>query len=413
LADHLVSDPSLLERFQREARLAAKISHVHVAKVYGNGIWNSSPYITMELIEGRNLQEIVENEGRLPIAAAWRYITQAAEALRAADQNGVVHRDIKPSNLMISQDDQVKVTDFGISRQTTVDVSITQTGTILGTPTYMAPEQAMGKHVDCRSDIYALGMTLYYALSGKPPFTGSNALEILAQQMSETPPSLIPEIANLTPSQEDVVQRMFAKKPEDRYQDYDALLADLRRHAPGASRLAPPSKRLAAEFCNVFCLLVLFVLAVVSFTVFFLANRDATGDTSSELEGRFIGWVMLGLPSSFVALYVIGIGRWGVTPGKRLLGLRVTRTNGERVGYLRSLLRFATAFPIFAWEALKMMVNSWGPTATFLDMALIWQTVCWLNLTLLVVSFVMLWRHPRRRTLHDLAAGTVVVRADD
>ncbi len=252
LARHepMLQNPLLLERFGREARLAAKVNHPNVAKVFGNGLWKNTPYIAMEFVPGRNLAQIIKDEGRLSIPRAWDIVHQAAEALQAADRQGVVHRDIKPANLMVDPSGRVKVTDFGVSRHVTIDPGVTDAGTIVGTPAYMAPEQAMGKTVDCRCDIYALGMTLYQMLSGRPPLKAASAVEMIALQMAETPPSLLGEVSDLTPEQEAVLMKMIAKKPEDRYPNYDALITDLDRYAPGVDRLANPLKRIAAEALN-------------------------------------------------------------------------------------------------------------------------------------------------------------------
>ena len=231
LSGSLVRNPLLLERFQREARLAAKVNHPGVAKVFGNGVWEQTPYIAMEFVPGKNLQDVIKEQGRMPLATAWEYVTQAADALRAADRSGVVHRDIKPANLMVTEDGRLKVTDFGVSRSVTVDHGETEHGTIVGTPAYMAPEQAMGKEVDCRSDIYSLGMTLYHMLAGHAPFAASSTVEMLARQMSESPRSLFGEVHGMTLDQAAVLERMIAKKPAERYSNYDELLGDLNRHA--------------------------------------------------------------------------------------------------------------------------------------------------------------------------------------
>jgi serine/threonine protein kinase len=404
LVGQLMDDPVLLERFQREARLAAKVSHNNVAKVFGTGLWNDTPYIAMELVQGRNLQETVRDQGPLPITVAWAYIISAAEALSAADRSGVVHRDIKPANLMVTPDGQLKVTDFGVSRQIKVDYSVTEVGTIVGTPAYMAPEQAMGKDVDCRCDIYALGMTLYHMLTGRPPFRGSNVVEILAQQMEENPPSLTDQVNDLTAAQNAVFLKMIAKKPDQRYASYDALLADLRQFAPGADRFASPTKRIAAEACNFAGAYLIFTMMLASF---FLLGRNLgiTDDNGTQV----VGWSMAACFSAFVGMYLFMIGRYGETPGKRLLGLQVARADGQPVGFLRSAVRFAVAFPLptifFPIMLYGVIAHVPIPFFRYINLiAMSGQVIC------LVASILLLWLHPQRRAVHDLAAGTVVVR---
>src|SRR5262249_13026102 len=130
------------ERLEREARLAAQLNHPNVAKVYSVGLWDERPFIVMELIAGETLQQRVRRQGPLPLPEAWRYALQTTEALQAAGRLGIVHRDIKPSNLMVTPEGTLKVTDFGVSWRMEGEVRLTETGTVVGTPLYMAPEQA-------------------------------------------------------------------------------------------------------------------------------------------------------------------------------------------------------------------------------------------------------------------------------
>ena len=411
LAEPMVRNPLLLERFGREARLAAQVNHPNVAKVFGNGLWKGTPYIAMEFVPGRNLAQIIKDEGRLPISRAWDMIHQAAEALRAADRQGVVHRDIKPANLMVDLEGRVKVTDFGVSRHVTIDPGVTDAGTIVGTPAYMAPEQAMGKTVDCRSDIYALGMTLYQMLSGRPPLKAASAVEMIALQLAETPPSLLSEVSDLTPEQESVLTKMIAKIPEDRYPSYDALLSDLDRYAPGVDRLANPLKRIAAEVLNWAAAHALFSIVALVFFLFApkLDFLEAFG--RFELAGIFVG-VMLSMVATFIGTYIVSTARSGATSGKRFLGIRVIGIDGKRVGYARSTLRFVAAYPfVIVWVFMVTVGYFVQPNATWTPIFLYSPHVIQISLT--TTSIVLLWRHSQRRTLHDLAAGTIVVRRAD
>lgn len=403
LVGRLIDDPLLLERFQREARLAAKVSHNNVAKVFGTGIWNDTPYIAMELVDGRNLQEMIRESGPLAIETAWSYTIAAAEALAAADRSGVVHRDIKPANLMVTREGLLKVTDFGVSRPTQVDNSVTEVGTIVGTPAYMAPEQAMGKEVDCRCDIYALGMTLYHMLTGRPPFQGANVVEILAQQMEEYPPSLLDQISKLTPAQEQVFLKMIAKKPDDRYCSYQELLVDLKQFAPGIDRLASPVKRVAAELLNFGAFYFIFTLLMM--TLFLLGRGFGVSSVSGTL---IVGWTIAAMFTSFIGMYVLMTSRSGATPGKRALAVQVTGCDGRPVGYLRSAARFLAAFPIL-WMLIPMAALSVIENIPFPYYRYVSWVAMSVQATVLVASLLMLWLHPQRRTLHDLAAGTIVV----
>lgn len=411
LAEPMLQNPLLLERFGREARLAAKVSHPNVAKVFGNGIWKNTPYIAMEFVTGRDLGQIIKAEGRLPMTRAWNIVRQAAEALQAADRQGVVHRDIKPANLMIDPSGRVKVTDFGVSRHVTIDPGVTEAGTIVGTPAYMAPEQAMGKVVDCRSDMYSLGMTLYQMLSGRPPLKAASAVEMIALQLAETPSSLLDEVKDLTPEQNAVVMKMIAKKPEDRYKNYEALIADLDRYAPGVDRLASPLKRLAAETLNLAGAYACFTLGMVALFLGVLKIGSlASYGRSTEAE-IYVGF-MLSMVAAFVGSYIVCIARSGATSGKRLLGIQVIRIDGKQVGYGRSSIRFFAAYPfVIVWILMAVTGHFVQPSAAWTPVFL--YSPLLIQILLTVTSGVLLWRHPQRRTLHDLAAGTIVVRNAD
>jgi serine/threonine protein kinase len=413
LSGSLVDNPLLLERFQREARLAAKVNHPGVAKVFSNGVWNRTPYIAMELVPGSNLQQRIKEIGPLKLSIAWDYTIQAAEALRAADRSGVVHRDVKPANLMVTDDGKLKVADFGVSRSVSLDraedsqeiteLSKTEVGTIVGTPAYMAPEQAMGKEVDCRCDMYALGMTLYHMLSGQAPFKAKNTVEMLARQMSDQPASLLGQVHGLTHDQSAVLERMVAKQPADRYASYDELLDALQLHAPGTDRLASPLKRIAAEACNLVVWYLIFFAGVL--TAYF---GSIVFDTNKVVfRGMFAASHVLVL-LAILWMTVIEVGQRGKNIGKRSLGLRVVRVNGERIGYKRAAVRFVVAYPFFAVyfpRALLEVISN-----TFWRLPNEFYVWYGLQLIVVIVSVIMMWTRSDRRTLHDLAAGTMVIR---
>jgi uncharacterized RDD family membrane protein YckC len=269
----------------------------------------------------------------------------------------------------------------------------------------MAPEQAMGKEVDCRCDIYALGMTLYHLISGRVPFSGSNAVEVLAQQMGDTPPSLLGEVDELVPEQNQVIVRMIEKKPEDRYSTYDELLTDLHRYAPGADRLASPIKRMVAEGCNWIGFHFVFTFVLASMWLL-------GGQFGLTNEGRMpaVGWLMFAYWTIVAGVHVVTTARGGATPGKRLLGLCVQRLDGQRVGYVRAALRFATAFPFFVLYVpimLLYVINDVGTTPLAGTLVRASQLV---QAVVSIASLILLWFHPARRAIHDYVAGTIVLR---
>jgi eukaryotic-like serine/threonine-protein kinase len=232
LNDRHANDEQFVERFRREAKNAAGLSHPNIVSIYDRGEAEGTYYIAMEYLDGRNLKELVVARGPLPIPDTIEATRQVLAALRFAHRKGVVHRDIKPHNVMADADGRLKVTDFGIAR---AGVSqMTEAGSIIGTAQYLSPEQARGTAVDQRSDLYSIGIVLYEMLTGQVPFTGDSPVEIAMKHLSDTPrpPSLLrPEIP---PDLDMVVLRALAKSPEDRFQTAEEMDEELQRVAAGA-----------------------------------------------------------------------------------------------------------------------------------------------------------------------------------
>ena len=189
LFPEFATDPSFVERFRREAQAAANLNQPNVVGVYDWGQENSTYYIVMEYVEGRSLAEIIRSEGPLHPDRAADIAIDISSALTFAHRNGVVHRDIKPGNVLITAAGQVKVTDFGIARALTGSSSddLTQTGSVMGTATYLSPEQAQGQPADPRSDVYSLSVVLYEMLTTRPPFTGETPVSIAYKHVQEVP----------------------------------------------------------------------------------------------------------------------------------------------------------------------------------------------------------------------------------
>ncbi|MBN1866633.1 serine/threonine protein kinase [Candidatus Sumerlaeota bacterium] len=216
-------------RFQREARLLAEINHPNIAHIYRTGEMEGCPYYVMEYIEGQSLAEMLAVSGRVAGSRAIRLMMQAAKALQAAADHNIIHRDIKPGNLMVTKDDHLKVVDFGIAKDFDDDSFKTATGTIVGTPQYMSPEQGRGGKVDLRSDIYSLGATFYHMVSGQPPFDADNIFTLIQKHVSEP----VRSIAQLNPNVPEglcrIIYGMLEKNPGDRIQDYNELMIALER----------------------------------------------------------------------------------------------------------------------------------------------------------------------------------------
>src|SRR4051812_16647742 len=216
----LAQDVQFVERFRREASSAAQLQHPNIVSIFDRGEWDGTYYIAMEYIEGRTLKQIVRERGPAPPDAAVDIVLQILRAARFAHQRGVVHRDIKPHNVLIDEEGRVKVADFGIARAGASDM--TETGSVMGTAQYLSPEQAQGKPVDARSDLYSIGIVLYEMLTGTVPFDGESPVTVALKQVSEAP--VPPRVRNpeVPATLDAVVMRAMEKDPARRYQTADA-----------------------------------------------------------------------------------------------------------------------------------------------------------------------------------------------
>jgi serine/threonine protein kinase len=218
---------ALRERFFREAESAGRLNHPHIVNIYDAGEDQDIHYIAMELLDGADLKPWCTKASVHPMREVVGIVADVADALEYAHSNKVVHRDIKPANLMILKNGAIKVTDFGIARIT--DQSKTATGTVLGTPSYMSPEQLAGKRVDGRSDIFSLGVCLYELLTGEKPFTGDSVATLVTSIVNSPHRPLRQLDANIPESVAHVVDRALQKDPEKRYQRAKEMADDLRK----------------------------------------------------------------------------------------------------------------------------------------------------------------------------------------
>ncbi|MHC5053735.1 MAG: protein kinase domain-containing protein [Planctomycetota bacterium] len=225
LASRLAQNEEFVQRFLAEARAIARVAHPNVASVFSAGSEGSEHYFVMEFIEGESLDDRVEKSGRLTPKSAIGYITQTVRGLAAAHERGIVHRDVKPANLMLDTDDKIKVTDFGLAKSSGENLKLTQAGAVMGSPHFMAPEQGRGEETDLRADIYALGATFYFLLSGGPPYDGDSSLAIILKHQ-EAP---VPQMERAPPSLNRILGKMMAKTAVERYPSYDMLMKDLVR----------------------------------------------------------------------------------------------------------------------------------------------------------------------------------------
>jgi serine/threonine protein kinase len=247
LSHRLCTDTEFVERFKREARIIAALNHPCIVQILSYGEAYGLYYFAMEFVTGRDLGLILKEKGRIPLDEALSIVSQVAGALADAGAKGVVHRDLKPSNIMVDDVGRVKVTDFGVAHFEGTESRLTQTGLFLGTPEYASPEQATGKTLDVRSDIYALGAVLYSMLSGRPPMTGPSPLAVVAKIATEsvTPIRQInPELPKPVCA---LIDKMLARELSDRFQTPQEVMTAVdrcMRHLKGDS---PPVKGVTSQ----------------------------------------------------------------------------------------------------------------------------------------------------------------------
>jgi hypothetical protein len=294
LPSDYVREKEAVERFLREARSAARLEHPNVVQVLDAGTApDGTHFIVMQYVDGTDLEKILKKKGKFEVSDALAITKKVAQALGAAHKLGIVHRDIKPSNIMLTRQSRVMVADFGLARESG-DSSLTGEGHILGTPQYLAPEQARGEAVDARSDLYSLGGSLYTFLTGKPPYTGVSPVSVAVKHADPSlKPDAIRSIAPEVPSEvEAFVAKLMAKKREDRFQSAEEVVAAVDRLKSGGATvvsvsedqvLTPRKKRrlMLAGGC-------LGILALFAFVIFLaiLGPNEAQKALRKAVEAR-------------------------------------------------------------------------------------------------------------------------------
>ncbi len=231
LRGELLEDESYIKRFQREATSAAGLAHPNIVAVYAVGEEKGQHFIAHEYIQGQTLRQVITKKGALDLPLALHVIRQVAAALEAAGEKGIIHRDIKPDNIMVNKKGEVKVADFGLAQLIQGGgeaLHLTQPGETMGTPLYMSPEQVRGDKLDQRSDIYSLGVTCYHMLAGRPPFQGETAVSVAMQHLQSEPVPLTSVREDLPRPACDMVHRMMAKEPVERYASATDVLNDVK-----------------------------------------------------------------------------------------------------------------------------------------------------------------------------------------
>jgi hypothetical protein len=331
-----LDSPDMRQRFLREGRLAARVNHPNSLFIYGSEEIEGLPVITMEIAGSGTLKDKLKQRGPLPVAEAVDAVLDVISGLESAFAGGVLHRDVKPSNCFVCPDGSVKVGDFGLSVSTLAkaDTFVTAHGKIMGTPAYASPEQLRGDALDVRADIYSVGATLFTLLTDRAPFEGDNAVQVVANAISQEPASLTELREDLPPGLERVVSRCLAKEPAGRYADYPALRNAL---LPFSSREAEPASMLVRASAGWIDYLVAFLPPYVAL-MFLVGGEELLVRPVVEhtlISARY-HIVFLGFGFLYFSVFE---GIWGAGLGKWLKGLRVVRTNGRPPGLGRALVR--------------------------------------------------------------------------
>jgi eukaryotic-like serine/threonine-protein kinase len=400
------------QRFLREGRLAAQISQSNCVYVYGSEEIDGTPVISMEFVPGGTLKDHVKREGPMSVARAVDAILAVIEGLQAAVAKGLLHRDIKPANCFVDSDGTVKIGDFGLSISTLSreETQLTATGSFLGTPSFASPEQLEGRKLDVRSDIYAVGATLYYLLTGKPPFEAEGTVQLIARILKETPESP----SNLRPETpkglSQAILRCLEKDAEKRFSNYAELKEQLRPFSSSSPIPADLKIRfVAGSFDFLFILTAAFVLVQVPLFAFGLSLTKPWEDTVR------IGWL--------ITYFGLLEGLWDRSAGKALCGLRVVGPAGQRPGPHRAFLR-ALIFALF-FQVPSAALGAWARLATFMWL---WSGSAasgkgWAFITMYqpspydcisLLCFLVLFTTVRRENgfagIHEILSGTRVVR---
>ena len=333
---HKLDSPDARERFFREGRLAASINHPNSVYIFGTEEIGGTPVIAMELVTGGTLQDRVRARGPLPIGEAVDCVLQIIEGLEAAQRIGILHRDIKPSNCYVGEDGAVKIGDFGLSISTAVrtEPALTATGAFLGTPAFCSPEQLRGEELNARSDMYSVGATLFYLLTGRTPFEAPNMVQLLAtvlEQRAPSPGKFRPEVPQGLGK---VVLRCLEKQPGERFKNY----ADLARALAPYGSTAPTPATLGLRFlAGVLDMLTLGVMGALVFLPAFGSPMEFLNQAGQHPQ-KMLVW-MLGGFCVATLYYALFEGLWGAAVGKAICRLRVVGPDRNPPGFARALLR--------------------------------------------------------------------------
>ncbi len=407
-----LDSPAARERFIREGRLAASINHPNSVYVFGTEELGGTPVIAMELVAGGTLEERVRTGGPMPPAEAVDAVLQIIAGLEAAQRIGILHRDIKPSNCFIDVDGAVKIGDFGLSISTAVrtEPALTAAGGFLGTPAFCAPEQLRGEELNARSDMYSVGATLFYLLTGRTPFQAKNVVALIATVLEQQAPSPRQFRPHLPRGLSGAVLRCLEKQPGERFRNYEELRKAIAPYGSTAPVPATLGLRFGAGMVDMLVLCLISMAVMMFLASFFQPQITLFPLDMLDLMTRS-PWkalpMILATLVCVVLYYAVLEGRWGVTVGKLAFGLRVVGPDNSPPGFWRALPRpliYAVAPALPYW-----LVFAPDPKA-FLNTSTAFQTFMDFSFYLLVA---LLFCTARRRNgfaaIHDLVTKTRVI----
>jgi eukaryotic-like serine/threonine-protein kinase len=397
------------DRFLREGRLAASVSHPHCVYVFGTDEIEGLPTISMELASGGTLKDVVKSRGPLPFREAVDAILHVIAGLEAAAAAGVLHRDIKPANCFVDDDGNVKVGDFGLSTSTVAgdETHLTLAGTIMGTPAFASPEQMRAEDLDVRSDIYSVGATLYYLLTGRAPFEDANVVRLLAMVVQDMPPAPHLLRKDIPKALSAIVMRTLAKRPGDRVADYAALRAALEPFGSGAPVPAPIGFRVLAYIVDY---LVVGALSVVCLWPLGFVQMTVRSDSGTVLaDGAFSPTRIIAQLVLWAVYWILLEGLSGASLGKRVFRLRVAGAGGEPAGLGSVLLRTAVFLAPPAALGMAWLIPDIRELLVKAAVRQSGQTSVSLSMVPLLVLFVSARPRNAFAGLHELASGTRVL----
>lgn len=397
-----------IQRFQRESQIAASINHPHSTFVYQAGQHQGQFYITMELMTGGTLSDVVHQQGAIPVDQAVDFVLDIISGLQAAHNAGIVHRDLKPSNCFLDERGRVKIGDFGLAKSFMSESNLTQTGTFMGTPQYAAPEQLRASDVDERADIYAIGGTLFYLLSGRAPFVG-NAAQVIASIASEKPPKVKTLASGVPGELSRVIHQTLEKDPARRPENLEELRQLLLPFSTRGATPADPGRRMAAFFVDL--LLISILIAFASQILGMLASAIPLKDFQQVF---FINIFFTFFAS--VAYFAIQESIWGTTVGKWLMGMRVIADGNRPPGLMPAVIRATLIVGLSSLaNTVPVYILGFNPT-TFLESDTKAWDVIWMQLFQLLswlpilLCFVTARKSNGFLGFHEIVSGTRVVR---